>query len=749
MIYSEEQIDILSEFNNNKHIQTIACAGAGKTASIKMLAKDNPDLSFMAVTYSRSLSDETKEKLIEDDINNVEMQTYHGFCTKYFGAAHNDATFSRHLLASPTTKAAVRLKTFDILIIDEIQDMNQLYYQFIKNKLQYFKPELQMVLLGDGRQTIYQFNGGNSKYLCNAEEFWERPFKRCSLSTTYRMTHNIVNVVNTLIASKYPEPFYMKAIDKPKNPPVEYHFVNLFGGGKSIIMKAIKEYGLNNVLLMSVSVKEKTPMNRVLNDLSAAGVNMCVLKDNDGPIDREVLKNKLVASTIHKQKGSERQCVILYGFDCSYHKYYGQDKSLEEYLNLIYVAFTRAKEKLIIIGDRNHGYPKNWQPNEVNQLIKKGSLMIFGKPGNKCTCSMESKCICNERPYKTVFVTDLIKYRSFSCLDGIVNNQHIQKTEHDRGEIELTSDKTASMNNGLVEHVSTIYGVLIPIIVEYFYHKKIKTVDFILSEEFILYFKDMQPQLLKHLDKNKRYEMFMVYEKIKKSNLTNLDELIDQFYEEFAKLSLCVLCYDNYVYPLHQIDNFNWIDISYIKECAQRLVNFKEELLQTYTQQTIMPHNDETRIDHKVDMKCIHPTQVPVKFTIYGRIDDMIGDVIIEYKISSNFGDNSHVAQILNYMWIKKKSIGYLYYPNLDKYIKIQVKDPDNYDKHCTNWLDKLAIEYYHLTLKKNQLIFPTNQTNMSSIKSLLLKHNINHLDKGNDDEEDEELILPKQRCQL
>lgn len=746
---SEEQQLILISFNEGNNIAIEACAGSGKTTAIILLALANPNKQFIVFTYNRRLSDETKERLNKFGITNVEIQTYHGFCTKYFSPSHNDTMLARSLYASPHEGSMARLKMFDVFIIDEMQDMNELYYTFVHNKVQYFKENIQRVLLGDPRQTIYQFNGGNGKYLSDPETYWGVPFTRCFLNTTYRLTHKVVDVVNTLIGSKYSEPFAMKSIDKPTNNPVEYHFVNLFGGGKSIIMKAIRDYGLNNVLLIGVSVKEKTPMNRVLNDLSAAGVNMCVLKDDDGPIEREVLRNKLLASSIHKQKGCERECVILYGLDCSYHKYYGKDKHIDEYLNLIYVAFTRSLKKLIIIGDKGHSYLKNWHQWEINNLIKRGSLVVYNSSGGKCDCSLESKCLCNDKPYKMVYVTDLTKYRSFTWLDQLANHNTVKRTEIDGIEVELISDKTAEMNNGLVEHVSTIYGVLIPIIVEFFFHKKIKTVDFILSEEFILYFKEMQPQLLKHLDKGKRYEMFNIYDKIKKADITDLSELISKFYEEFAQLSLCVLCYDNYVYPLHQIDNFNWIDIAYVNECCYRLVKFKEDLLVTQSDSKVMSHNDETRVDYKTDMVCTHPQQVSVKFSIYGRIDDMIGNILIEYKISKNFGDNSHFTQLLNYMWMMKKSIGYLYYPNLDRAIKIEINDFLAFDKFSLDWLNRLCIEYYHLTLKKN----PLSKVQLPK-KAITMSHYIIKkptTTENNDIDENEEDVapLPKRMCQL
>jgi len=708
---SDEQNNIAHNFQKGLNLSIVAVAGAGKTTTILILSQLFPDKEFLILTYNRRLSDETKNRIKSWNIKNAEMQTYHGFCTKYFGSSHNDAMMSRLSHCSPQLSLAGRLKMFNVLIIDEMQDMNELYYNFVHDKLKYMNDHLQIVLLGDPRQTIYQFNGGNDKYLLEPETYWNRSFTTCYLETTYRLPPKITRTVNTLICSQYPQPFQMKCINKKLDFPVDYYFVDIYWGGQNIILKQINDYGLNGVLLIACSVKEKTPIYRCLNKLSEKGINMCVLKD-DEISDPEVLKNKLVASSIHKQKGCERRCVIIYGLDCSYHKYYGKNKPINEYLNLIYVACTRSLEKLVIIGDKNHGYLKNWNDNDISSLIYSGDMRVYGKPLNKCDCTLEYKCQCGQQTYRCFNVTDIIKYRPFASINEFITQPSVKITHINGSELELTSENKATMQNGLVEHVSTVYGVLIPIIVEYYLYGQIRIIDYILSDQFLSDFQETQ--LIKHLNKDKRYEIFSIYDKINKSLFSELPELIDNFLNDFAFLSVCLLCYDSYVYLLYQIDNYDWIEKQYVFDCCQRLINFKD----SFTHSPLEDNRSETKINKAFEMVCCHQEQIDVKLALYGRVDDLIGDSVVEYKISKNLGDHMHISQLLIYMWIMKKKQGYLYYPNLDSTIKVELLNMEAFDQFTIDWFNKLSIEYYQLMLKSKAILKP--QKTSTKPKSLL-----------------------------
>ena len=728
---SKEQSIVIDAITRGENVTTEAVAGAGKTTCILLTALANPEKKICIITYSRRLSDQSKVKIEEWGVLNVQIFTYHGFCTKYFGPSHNDSTFSQFTNSSPRLPVGNQLKQFDILCIDEMQDMNDLYYKFMYNKLQYFKDNIILKFLSDRRQAIFQYNGGDPKYFVEAEKYWGRKFTKCYLTKTYRVPKKITHCVNTLIASKYDPPFAMEAVEHDSDLPMEYHWVDVFWGGKQIILDQIKEFGINNVVVMSCSVKEKTPVYKCLNELSEKGVKMCVLNDSESN-DPEILRDKLMASSIHKQKGSEHGCIIIYGLDCSYHKYYGKNKPLEEYLNLIYVGFTRSMMKLVIIGDKKHGYLKNWQPSEISALITGKYLKVYGRPLNKCDCTLEFKCQCAQKPGKDTNVTDIIQYRSFECLNELINQSAVKIVSHKGKESEISSDNKALMKNKLVENVAHIYGVMIPMIAEYHIHKQIRMIDYIVSDRFEIDFEDTS--LIKHLDKDRRYTIATIYNKIKstttakKSNQSDIDYLIDNL-EDFGYLTLCILCYDSYVYPLYQIDNYDWIETQYVIDCTNRLLQFNSKMSANQPKQNNL---SETKINSQLKMVCTHTEQVDMNWYMYGRVDDIIGDSIIEYKVSKSFSDTSHISQLLIYMWIMKKTTGYLYYPNLDSTIAIAVTNKEVFLNFTENWLNKLSIDNYQMELKTKHVLKPVIQRSLLSSDSDTNsdEDDINHLKK-------------------
>lgn len=701
---SDEQQTIINHALTHENLAIIAVAGAGKTTTILLLARACPERSFFVLTYNRRLSDETKHRIKSFNVTNVEMYTYHGFCTRYFAPSHNDATLSACLTSAPHTSLKDHLLAKDVLIIDEMQDMNDLYYQFIHHKLVFLKDVCQIVLLGDPRQTIYQFNGGNDRYLLDPQIHWNRPFTQCYLDTTYRLPHKITNFVNTLICNKYPTPFRMKSVKTGDSHPVEYYFTDLYKRGHHIITKYIRQFKIENVLVIACSVKEKTPVYKCLNLLSEQGVNMCVLKD-DATSDPEVLQNKLVASTIHKQKGCERQCVIVYGLDCSYHKYYGKNKPLTEYLNLIYVACTRSLSQLVIIGDKKHGYLKNWHPTEIQSLISTGDLVVHGAPLQQCDCSLEFRCLCAQNANKYINVGDLIKYRPFSWINELLTFEGVTIEYLEGSQEELNADCKVTMRNGLVEHVSVIYSVLIPTIVEFFLYGKITMIDYLLSQQFVTDFE--KTTLLQYLNKEKRYEIRVSYREIQSHPPTTLPDLVEHCITQMTFLTICLLCYDSYVYLFNQIDHYDWIDQEYVVATCQRLVDFTQQF------------PDHGQVENKVNWnqatRCLHPEQVSVNVLVYGRVADLQPHYVIDYHVTQNFADHMHIAQMLLHLWVTKKRFGYLYYPNLDKTVEIIIDDDKSFALCGTVWINRVLETYYQLTLNE-----PTSQTKTSTSK-----HNI------------------------
>ena len=373
---------------------------------------------------------------------------------------------------------------------------------------------------------------------------------------------------------------------------------------------------------------------------------------------------------------------------------------MSDYLNLIYVGCTRSTGRLIIVGHDKHGYLKNWYQEDINDLVATNCLQVFGVPKLDCDCSLQFKCQCRD---KLLHVTDLIQYRTVSCINNLITSDSIRMTVIQGSQSEILTSTKAKMRNGLIESTTAIYGVLIPILTEYSLHGCINIVDYILSELFMQEFTGQQ--LLKHLDENRRVQISITYHKIQTSSISDLPTLVAKLLPDFAFLAVCVLCYDSYIYPLYQIDHYEWLDTTYVIACCQRLLDFKTSLALSRPDNNDqnLPNSGSSKCEFQIretfNMMCIHNTQKSVSLKLFGRIDDSIDDVILEYKLSKNFGDSLHKSQLILYLWISKQTIGYLYYPNCDASIKIEIVDAHEFNVSTTHWFNELTQECYQLVL--------------------------------------------------
>ena len=113
-------------------------AGSGKSSTIITVARDLPKKSLLHITFNSALRLEFKEKLKTLNITNIEVHTYHSLGVKtYSKDAHTDSGL-RNILYNNLKPLLIKkeLPKFDIIVLDEAQDMSILYYQFIRKFLQ-------------------------------------------------------------------------------------------------------------------------------------------------------------------------------------------------------------------------------------------------------------------------------------------------------------------------------------------------------------------------------------------------------------------------------------------------------------------------------------------------------------------------------------------------------------------------------------------------------------------------------------
>lgn len=122
---SEEQKKIIEAIKNNNVIVD-SVAGSGKTTTNIFIAKEYPDKNILLLTFNRKLSDETKDRKYKENVKNLDIYTYHGFCCRNYRETQDD----KGICESLNDECKNKLE-YDIIIIDEAQDINELYYKLI------------------------------------------------------------------------------------------------------------------------------------------------------------------------------------------------------------------------------------------------------------------------------------------------------------------------------------------------------------------------------------------------------------------------------------------------------------------------------------------------------------------------------------------------------------------------------------------------------------------------------------------
>ncbi|WP_394759024.1 UvrD-helicase domain-containing protein, partial [Flavobacterium sp.] len=201
---SEEQLIIFNYIKEGFNVCIDAIPGSGKSTSMLTLSQIIPSKKLLHITYNSMLRKEFKEKTVNMKIQNIDVHTYHSFAVKFFSQdAYTDTGLRKILFNKNTPRYRENeIPHYDILILDECQDMSPLYFQFVLYFLSFFKSKIQLVILGDFMQGIYDFKGADIRFLTMAQDIWKNKpflssseFKHCSLTMSYRITNQMAKYI--------------------------------------------------------------------------------------------------------------------------------------------------------------------------------------------------------------------------------------------------------------------------------------------------------------------------------------------------------------------------------------------------------------------------------------------------------------------------------------------------------------------------------------------------------------------------
>lgn len=290
----------------------------------------------------------------------------------------------------------IEFKKYDEVFVDEVQDVGIVHKIMIENIV---KKSGRFILVGDEKQSIYQFLSANPEVFKSFKQ--KENTLSLPLSISYRCPKKVVEKANTVY--NVIEPFDKNpdgevregsiyevesgdfVLCRNNQPLIEAYLFFLAEGKKAYIRG--KDLGESLLKLVS-KIENKSYsegkyflrelLKEIIEDLNKSGVQKPFnhprylnLKEKidiifillDKYMDFKKLKDALekmfldnigegiVLSTIHRAKGLESDNVFILQVDLIPSQYAEKDWQLEQEQNLLYVAFTRSKRKLIFIND--------------------------------------------------------------------------------------------------------------------------------------------------------------------------------------------------------------------------------------------------------------------------------------------------------------------------------------------------------------------------------------------------------------
>ena len=694
---SSEQTYIIECLLPDQNVCVDSVAGSGKTTTNLHIARAYPQSQILLLTYNANLRLETRHKVLGLGIKNMEVHTYHSYCVAYYDRdAFTEPVFRNAIKTKPSTNSC----QYDIIIIDEAQDMTRDYFQLVWRILvDANNRKTKLCVVGDRNQSIYGFAGASARFLTLCHKIFtynDFPWVKCALQTSFRITESMAHFINDCMLES-PRIFSDKTGVKPK-----YIVCDTFGD-KATANRIYSEIGyyLDNgylpqdifVLAPSIQIKkigDKSPIIVLENLLKLIfheqrpEVGIYIADSENAKVDEKVLKNKMIFSSFSKAKGLERKVVFVFNFDSSYFQFYNSTDSPLLCPNVFYVACTRASEHLILVhGKRNTCLPFLSTINQLHEYCE----YITDAP-IKITMNLKKKDDDDDDDYDensivSKSVTELLN--NITDISKYVDQFKVTLLREAADLINIPI--VSSQPNNLCEDVSGITGTCIPAsyldnfesIFEYLTEKKDRDID---NDKY-------GKKRKKNIFDYKLIQMIGKIVQMKEENKKVGKEYTAAQALEITNIMMA--CHSNMIHKVMQIQKYDWMTSALFHASKERIRSLG---ICQYDERKIKIKNtkSEYQVQGHIEIEKQDIVQLKEKYTfnekhldrryhIHGFIDCVCEDThaIYEFKFVSIL-TSEHFLQLAIYSYlyhmrhpelpIKKM---YLYNIRSDELIEIEV----------------------------------------------------------------------------
>ena len=490
---SPEQAAVVKSVRDRVNVVCEAVAGSGKTTTVLHCARDVPHLTFLVLTYNARLKLTTRQRAKQLGLSNVETHSFHACAARYYvPGCRDDETLRRLVEEDAPPRSAI---SFDCLVVDEAQDMTPLLHRFVLKVLRDAGngERKQMLVLGDSRQSIYQFRDADPRFLTMADrgvyalasgtESRNRvadasppAWRHHSLRVSFRATPRIASFVNDAMLGFACIEASPRAHlpDGGAGAPVTYMVGNAFQVASQEIADEIEYllsprgggYAPDDVFVLTPSLRgaklnSKTPLAQLENTLvMRCGVPVYVSLADEEELSDALTRGKICFTTFHSSKGLERPVVIAFGFSGDYFTYFARDAPKAVCPNTLYVAATRASERLYVVGEQEEGGKLPFLRLDPAAFEKWGVPLPPWLEVRRCG-KLKPPTEAIPVPASSFAVTDLVKFLPEQTMRDATEAVEPVAVEPPTVDAEMDQSVPSLAGAGLIESVSDITGLAV------------------------------------------------------------------------------------------------------------------------------------------------------------------------------------------------------------------------------------------------------------------------------------------------
>lgn len=652
---SEEQMLAIQHIMDGANVIVDSVSGSGKSTTILSCAKMMPHKQFLQITYNSMLRKEVLAKVDSLKITNIQVHTFHSLAVRYYYTnAHTDSGI-RKIMYDDLPPREPPLPQFDIIVLDEAQDISFLYYQFMVKFAFNMGSPFQIFILGDYKQALYQFKGSDERFLTMAEQIWmNHPllsspiFHHCQLRTSYRITQPMSDFVNyvmlgdeRLVAVKAGDPVIYIRNSRRNLERIVVSQIQL------LLAEGAKP---DDIFVLGASVKgANSNIRKMENYLVEQNIPCYVPMFDTEKIDEKVITGKIVFSTFHSVKGRERKYVFVMGFDQTYFSFYAANLPKDECPNTLYVACTRATHKLYLLESDQYttDRPLDFLKLDHFQMKTKPYISFRGTP-QKVFYVLNEAAAENaaKKEFYDVSPTDLIKFVPETVIEHIspLLDKIFIKEKEAKPEMEIAIPTMIQTKRGLFEDISDLNGIAIPSI--YYDHiYRIFDQDSNVSVNILL-------KIIHNvMDETREHEYSYL-----KEIISMLPDYCNTAGEYLYLANVFVSAKEKLYFKLKQIEDadYVWLTDDIVSQCVERL----DEIIGSECGEQI-PQIEHSIINGQMEEETNRINRVlspffenmTKKFRFHARADLITHKCIWELKCTTSISIE-HMLQVVIYQWL-------------------------------------------------------------------------------------------------